>query len=164
MHVYVFDRPSTQPFSSVSELLLDLMSSFSLSPSHPTVPSPTLTITGSPLDDGFHTGLVLTFTGRVEFHPDVNSPLNVDAVWSRTGPSSDLIADMRVSIGQAVMVGTDPMVFESNLTINTLDRDRNDSGTYNFFVNVTSSEAPVVGTTTSTERTITVLGKSWRRL
>ena len=103
---------------------------------------------------------MLTFTGRAEFDPAVDSALNVDAMWTKTTPTSDLTADDRVTSGEAVMVGMNPMVFESNLTIDTLDRERNDSGTYTFFVNVTSA-SPVVGTTASESRSIEVLSKSW---
>ncbi len=83
------------------------------------VPPPTLTITGTPVDEGFHTGLPLTFTGRAQFSPAVDTPLDVTVVWTKT-TSSDLTADDRVTLTEAVMVGVSPMVFESTLSVNVL--------------------------------------------
>ena len=123
------------------------------------VPPPMITITGFPLDEGFHTGLMLTFTTRAEFNLAVNSSLNVDALWSKSAPSSDLKADERVSIGEAVMVGVNPMVFESNLTIFPLRMS--DVGTYTVSLTISSTQPFTVGTTASGQRTISqVLGKS----
>lgn len=124
---------------------------------HTTVPPPLVTIIGSPLDESFHAGIDLTLTGRSQFSPAVITPINVEAVWIKTGPSSVLSADGRVSIGEAVMVGVNPMVFESNLTITSLMES--DSGTYTLFLNFSSTEPFTIGATISEERNITVLGK-----
>ena len=124
-------------------------------PAHSPVPPPTVTITGSPLDERFHVGLALTFTGRAEFNPAVNSPLpNVEPLWLKTAPSSNLTTDERVSISEAMMVGVDPTVLESNLTISPLRVG--DVGTYT--LSFTISSTSTVGTA---QRIITeVLGKS----
>ncbi len=98
-------------------------------PPPPLVPTSTLLITGSPVDEGFHTGLHITLTGRAEFNTSVDTPL---IVWTKTNPSSNLISDTRVTISAPVQVQDTPnMVYETTLTINTLDRDRGDSGDYN---------------------------------
>ena len=125
----------------------------------PPVPSPTVTITGSPFDEGFHTGLLLTFTGRAEFHPAVNTQLDVDEMWTKTAPTSDLSADPHVSISDLMIVSMDPIVFVSNLTINTLDQ-RTDSGTYTLSLVISSPRHPfVVGTMATESHTITVLSE-----
>ncbi len=128
-------------------------------PSPPSVPHPTVTITGSPIDSGFHAGVLLTFTGRAEFDRAVNSHLNVAVMWTKTAPPSDLSADGRVTAGEVVMVGGDPMVFESNLTINTIS-DRLDNGTYTLSLNISSTQPNTLGTTVSEGRTIMVTSKS----
>ncbi len=128
-------------------------------PSPPSVPPPTVTITGSPIDEGFHTGSLQTFTGRAEFDPAVDSFLNVVGMWAKTAPSSDLTADGRVTVGEVVMVGGDPMVFVSNLTINTTN-DMLDNGNYTFSLTISSTQPNTVGTNVSVGRTIIVTSKS----
>ncbi len=121
---------------------------------------PTLLITGSPLDEGFHTGLNITFTGRVEFNTAVDTPLIVGGVWTKTNPSSNLTSDTRVSISAPVQVQTTPnMVYETTLTINTLDMDRGDSGDYNLAVTINTAQPFILGTTATTTRNIQVLGE-----
>ena len=123
------------------------------------VPSPAVTITGSPINVGFHTGVLVTFTGRAEFNPAVDTPLTVEGVWSKTDPPSDLSADERVTIGAVVMVGGNPMVFESNLTINRLKEDE-DSGTYTIFFNISTTQPNIVGIAISEQRRIMVTSRS----
>jgi hypothetical protein len=52
----------------------------------------------SPMDEGFHSGLSLTFTGRAELNPAVDTPLNARVVWSKTGPFSNLAASDWVTL------------------------------------------------------------------
>ena len=80
----------------------------------------------------------------------------MDAVWA---PPSDLTADERVNISGAVMVGVNPMVFESNLTITPLGMG--DVGTYTLSLTISSTQPSTGGTTASGQRIITeVLGMS----
>ena len=124
------------------------------------VPSPAVTITGSPINVGFHTGVLVTFTGRAEFNPAVDTPLTVEGVWSKTDPPSDLSAEDRVTIGAVNMVGGSPMVFESNLTIDALEQEKGDSGTYTLSLNISSTQPNTLGTNTSQQRTIVVTSRS----
>ena len=80
-------------------------------------------------------------------------------MWTKTAPTSDLSADPRVSIGDLMMVSMDPMVFVSNLTIDTLDQ-RTDTGTYTFSLVISSPGHPfLVGTMATESRTISVQSK-----
>lgn len=103
--------------------------------------------------------MLLTFTGRAEFNPAVDTPLNVIGVWSKTNPSSDLSSDSRVTIGEVMMVGGNPMVFESDVIIDTLDTNQ-DNGTYTLSLNISSTQPNTLGTSTSLSRTIVVTGRS----
>ena len=127
-------------------------------PPSPPVPPPTLTITGSPVDEGFHDGLNLTFTARAEFNPAVDTPLLVRGVWSKTNPFSDLTADDRVTIMDQEVVESGSDVYESTLTVDTLDVARGDSGDYTLSLDI-SSVPFTTGTNISTTRSITVLGE-----
>ena len=119
---------------------------------------PSLTITGSPVDEGFHTGLLLTFTGRAEFNPAVDTPLTVNGMWTKTNPSSNLTADSRVSIEGPRQAQERPMmVYETSLTVNLLDMGKGDSGDYMVRLNI-SSLSFTTGTTVSRTRSIVVLG------
>ena len=127
----------------------------------PLVPTPTLIITGSPVDEDFHTGLNATFTGRAEFSPAVDTLLIVGGVWRKTTPPSDLTTDTRVTISDPIQVQVTPyMVYETYLTIDTLDMNRGDSGDYNLVVTVNTAQPFILGTTATITRNIEVLGKS----
>ena len=119
---------------------------------------PSLTITGSPVDEGFHTGLLLIFTGRAEFNPAVDTPLTVNGMWTKTNPSSNLMADSRVTIKGPRQAQERPMmVYETSLTVNLLDMGRGDSGDYTIRLDI-SSLSFTTGTTVSLTRSIVVLG------
>ena len=114
------------------------------------------------MDEGFHAGLNATFTGRAEFNPAVNTPLIVGGVWSKTTPTSDLTTDTRVTISDPLQVQVTPyMVYETYLTIDTLDMTEGDSGDYNLVVTVNTAQPFINGTTATITRNIEVLGKSW---
>ncbi len=128
----------------------------------PLVPTPTLTITGSPVDKNFQTGLPVVFTGRTEFNPAVNTPLLVSGVWTKTNPPSNLTADTRVTISAPVQVQDTPyMVYETSLTINTLDMARGDSGDYSLAVTINTAQPFILGTTATITRNIQILGECW---
>ena len=118
----------------------------------PTVPPPTITITGSPLDEGFHIGLLLNFTGRAEFNLAVDTPLNVSSTWSKSNPFSDL---RNTNITTVVQVMKKPTVYETNLTLNLLDTE-GDSGDY-IITFITSSSSFSAATADSYSRHITVM-------
>ena len=124
--------------------------------SPPSVPPPTLVITGAPVDVGFYSGLNLTFTGRAEFDPAVDTPLVVNGVWSKTMPSSDLTADGRVGVLEPMPLQEGPAVYVSSLTVDSLDASRNDSGNYTLSLTISSSQPFTTGTSITTTRTITV--------
>ena len=122
------------------------------------VPTPSLIIIGSPVDEGFHTGLLLTLTGRAEFNPAVDTPLTVNGMWTKINPSSNLTADSRVSIKDPRQAQERPtMVYETSLTVNVLDMGRGDSGDYTVRLDI-SSLSFTTGTTVSRTRNIVVLG------
>ena len=116
----------------------------------PTVPPPTITITGSPQDEGFHIGLLLTFTGRAEFDVAVDMPLNVSSAWSKSDPFSDLSNTIITSIVEEM---GKPMVYETNLTI-YLQNTMEGNGNYILTI-ITSSSAFTAGITDTYTRKIT---------
>ena len=119
---------------------------------------PSLTITGSPVNNGFHTGLLLTLTGRIEFNLAVDTPLTVNGMWTKTNPFSDLTADSRVSIkGPHQVLDSLMMVFEIYLTVDTLSMSRGDGGDYTITLDI-SSLPFMTGTTVSLTHGIVVLG------
>ena len=125
--------------------------------SSPSVPPPSLTITGSPMDEGFHTGLLLILTGRAEFNPAVNIPITVVGSWTKDN-SSDITSDGRVSVEGSALVQSSPKVYETTLTVDVLDRTRGDSGNYSIRLDIMTSEPFTTGTTAILARSITVSG------
>ena len=109
------------------------------------------------MDMGFHSGLNLTFTGRAEFDPAVDTPLLVNGGWSKTMPFSDLTADGRVGVLEPMLLEEEPAVYVSSLTVYSLDAARNDSGDYTLSLTISSSQSFTTGTSITTTRTITVL-------
>ena len=79
-------------------------------------------------------------------------------VWSKANPFSDLTADDRVTIMDQEVVESGSDVYESTLTVDTLDMDREDSGDYTLSLDI-SSVPFTTGTNISTTRSITVLGE-----
>ena len=134
--------------SSCTELTFFLLS----------VPMPSLTITGSPINEGFHTGLLLTFTGMAVFNPAVDTPLTVNGMWTKTNPFSDLTVNSHINITEPTLVQERPMmVYETSLTVDTLDVRRGDSGDYMVRLDI-SSLSFTTRTTVSHTRSIVVLG------
>ena len=121
---------------------------------------PSLAITGSPVDEGFHTDLLLILTGRAEFHPAVDTPLTVNGMWTKINPFSNLAADSRVSIRGPRLAQVRPMmVYETSFTVDTLDMRRGDSGDYTVRLDI-SSLPFTTRTTVSLTRSIVVLGNN----
>ena len=120
-----------------------------------TVPPPTITLTSSSQEEGFHIGLLLTFTGRAEFDIAVDTPLNVSSAWSKSDPFSDLKNTIITSIEEVM---GKPMGYETNLTIylqNTME------GNENYILTIiTSSSAFTAGITDTYTRTITEINMS----
>ncbi len=128
------------------------------------VPDPTLTITSSPLDEGFYNGIGITLIGRAEFISAVDTPLNVTGSWFKTNPSTNITIDTsRATVNGFIRVRDAPMVYETNLTIFSLDEQRGDGGDFNLRVEITSS-VHTVQTTVNTTRNIAVLGKDLKLL
>ncbi len=124
------------------------------------VPPPTLTITGIHVYEVFHTARNLTLIGRAEVNPSVDTPLDVNGVWSKTYPFSDLTADGRVRVIPPQLVQGSPgspVVYESTLTVEAMDVTTADSGDYTFSLTISSTPF-TLGTSVNTTRNITVLG------
>ena len=118
---------------------------------------PSLAITGSPVNEGFHTGLFLTLTGRAEFNAAVDTPLTVEGTWTKTNPFSNLTFNQRVSTTGPVQVQGNPMVYQASLTVNPLNAEQRDTGDYTLRLDITSFPF-TTGTTVSSTRNIIVLG------
>lgn len=125
------------------------------------VPLPAVTISTDPVNEGFHAGLELTFTGMVEFRAYVDTPLNVTGTWSKTSPPADLLNDTRVTLDEPVLVRGGPgsdRIFVSMLTIDGLDVMSEDNGDYTLSLDI-SSQAFTMGTSVNRTYSITVLRK-----
>ena len=105
------------------------------------VPPAIVTITGSPIDEGFHIGLLLTFTGRAIFNPAVDSPtaLSVSTFWN--GP-------MTANTTNAMQERTSPSIeYITTLAVYLQSTDE-DSGLYTVTVNISSGNFIIGGSAT----------------
>ena len=94
-----------------------------------------VTITASPAVSVFFTGLQLNLTCSV-FIPEelISVPLDVSAQWSRSG--SILQSSSRVRVVDPVMV--EPLLYQTNVVISSLDKDEGDEDNYVCTVKINS--------------------------
>ena len=109
---------------------------------------PTVTITASPIDSDYFTGLRLTLTCSIQIPLELSSlPIIVSAQWTKFG--SALVTNSRVTVGEIpVRVGLN--VYQVSLVFSSLDRTSGDEGNYTCTGNVALS-----GTRISTASTTT---------
>ena len=120
------------------------------------VPPPIVTITGSPIGEGFHIGLLLTFTGRAVFNPAVDSPtaLSVSSFW---------YSPITANTTNAMQVRTSPSIeYITTLSV-YLQRADEDSGLYTVTFNISSGDF-IIGVSATESRNIVVLCESHNRL
>ena len=115
-----------------------------------TIPPPTVTITGSPINSHYFSGLQLNLTCHIQLPMLRGYRVSVSFQWSKSG--SVLASSGRMSVDEgAVEVG--PLLYQSSLVFNSLDGDRDD-GNYTCSVTVspidTSNLLPVTVTATHT--------------
>ena len=118
-------------------------------------------IVGSPVDDGFFTGLQLTLTCTIELNVAVDSDVNVSSSWLKDG--SPLISDDsgRIIVGGAELIPGSPLSYQTMLVFDTLNRALNDSGLYTCVAEVNPSDttSSVDGNTGMVSRSVDVLGE-----
>ncbi len=107
-------------------------------PLPPSVPPPTVTITGSPVDYDFFTGLQLNITCSIQILQYVDSlAIDVSAHWSKDG-------SILLTSGDHVTVGDDPvrvghLLYQSTVVFSSLDESR-DNGEYTCRGRINSSQ------------------------
>ena len=87
-----------------------------------TVPPPTITIEGSPVDEGFHIGLILTLTAKAEYNPAVDfiNDTQVSSYW--TTPRT-------ANVTNVTLIMSHPLSFTTHVTVNFQNTTK-DSGLY----------------------------------
>ena len=95
------------------------------STSLPTVPPPTVTITSTPITTSYYAGTPLNLSCTVQLLPQVDTPVNVTAVWYRGGPSN-ITVDNYTTISPLSITSSSSHV--TTLTFNPLGTA--DSGWY----------------------------------
>ena len=90
------------------------------------VPTPTLTITGSPRNSGFFRGLILTFTCLIEIHSSVDTDVTVEASWERNGTLLEDSSDRRTTV---INTGLVESPYQTRVRFNATDFE--DAGVYN---------------------------------
>ena len=96
-----------------------------------TVPPPTITIEGSPVNEGFHIGLILTLTAKAKFNPAVDfiNDTQVSSYWT---------TPRRANAINATMVMSHPLSFTTHITVNFQNMIK-DSGLYTVWFLISSS-------------------------
>ncbi len=99
---------------------------------------PTVTITGSPIDSDYFTGLRLTLTCSIRVPLELSSlPINVSAQWTKSG--AVLVTNSHVTVGEVpVRVGL-TTVYQASLGFSSLDESRGDEGSYTCTGNIALS-------------------------
>ena len=124
------------------------------------VPSPTLTIIGSPRDTGFFRGLILTFTCLIEINPAVDTSVTVQGSWKRNGISLESSSNGRITVINTGLAGSP---YQSQVRFNPTDLE--DAGTYNCSARIIPQNSNLVlEATTFITRVITVLSKYCMRV
>ena len=87
-----------------------------------TVPLPTITIERSPVDEGFHIGLILTLTAKAEYNPAVDfiNDTQVSSYW--TTPRT-------ANVTNVTLIMSHHLSFTTHVTVNFQNTNK-DSGLY----------------------------------
>ena len=117
------------------------------------VPPPLVNIEGSPIDKGFHIGLLLTFSARITLSPAVDSPGDIEVASSWTSPRS-------ANSTGAVSSSSSPISYYNDLTINLQDTEL-DSGVYAVSFSIISLSSFLIGSDVNGSRDISIERKSF---
>ena len=112
-----------------------------------------MTVTGTPVDNGFFQGLDLNLSCNIELHTAVDSPVLVLNIWQGNGTEIQDKRDNRITVINTTLVKT-PLNYQTTLRFNPVDIV--DVGSYTCTVTVLSlNDTFIIGTTTSITRNIT---------
>ncbi len=111
------------------------------------VPAPTIAITGTPVNEGFHVGLTLTFTATATFNSAVDTNLTILSSWT---------SQRNVNTTEVTHSGTNPMAYSTTLTVDLQDT-QSVPESYSVEFNVLSTMY-TIGVYTNKTRNITVEG------
>ena len=121
-------------------------------------PSPNVTITGSPIDSHYFSGLQLNLTCHIQLQMPMEYRVSVSSQWSKSG--SVLTSNSRVSVDDGTVVAG-PLLYQSSLVFISLDGTRGDNGDYTCSVAVHPINVPHLHpVTVSATHTVTVESKN----
>ena len=119
-----------------------------LIPLLPTVPSPTVSLTLSSADDtvsansstsqSYLAGSTLTIICVINIPLTVNTPINIEMIWSKDGDDEIENADPRINITTATE--TMPNHYQTQLVFSTLSSSM-DSGSYECSIGINSNDS-----------------------
>ena len=101
------------------------------------VPEPSVTISGSPINDHFYTGLQLNLTCQVEFILPVDTELRLSTLWMKA--HSNINSD-RITVLGSERVSLNPMKYDSLLIFSPLSITSDDEGIYICSVSATLTQ------------------------
>lgn len=119
------------------------------------VPPPNVTITGSPVNANFFTGLQLNLTCLVQISTHKGYKVSISAQWSKSG---DSILTSDSVVVEEVMEVT-PLVYRTSLVFMSLDKAKGDEGNYTCSVTVTPSFPVIKRATKSASYNVVVQSK-----
>ena len=129
-------------------------------PGSPTsIPAPSVSITASPVQSHFYTGLQLNLTCLIRLVLPVGYGVTVSADWTKSG--SALTSNSQVSVEEEP-VEVEPFVYSTGLVFSSLNMTR-DEGQYNCTETVTPIGSPLYNAVTVTATTMVEV-ESKRRL
>ena len=121
------------------------------------VPTPRLTIVGSPRDAGYFWGMIITFICIIEIDPAVDTGVTVEASWERNGTQLEYSSDDRITV---ISTGLGSMPYLTKVRFNTTDFE--DAGTYNCTARIIPQMPEfILEETGFITRTVTVLSKHY---
>ena len=120
-------------------------------------PSPNVTITGSPINSHYFSGLQLNLTCHIQVQMPMEYGVSVSSQWSKSG--SVLTSNSRVSVDDGT-VAAGPLLYRSSLVFTSLDGTRGDNGDYTCSVTVRPINVPHLHpVTVAATHTVTVESK-----
>ena len=145
-------------FNNIEEFCSSLLDSETIAvPSVTAIPQPSVTITSSPINSHYFSGLQLNLTCRIQLQMPRGYRVGVSSQWSKSG--SVLTSNSRMSVdNRAVAVG--PLLYQSSLVFTSLDATRGDNGDYTCSVTVSSIDiSGLLPVTVNTTHTVLVESK-----
>ncbi len=112
---------------------------------------PRLNITTSPISTHFFGGLRINLTCYIHLHSSIEHPLELSYIWIKPSTISTHTEEDIVQL--------EPLLYQTSLVIDELDRGGGDDGEYSCRINISSNDAQVEGVAVEVTTSIFVQGK-----